>query len=469
MDRRLGGCLYLAPAGDLTVVTDAGLSARLNLPAGARAAEPSGGALNALGSVDGGSAVLILASTRLGDSAIKKRLAKAGLSMLSSHIVMPSFANPRWLLPNDRNLIRNCGNIVKPSSLKAKTAWRVTKALNIAGRPEIVFPDRVIMAARAGSKNSVGVLKDFLSKVLVADEIDLIIYTGANGYYQKFTAQVMDRQAETIAYAKIASTVQARKRVEDESNALKGLGSIKLSRMKTPGHVFFGTIDGGGDTVLVQTPPPAGFSDVARVLDERHASALSELFEKTNMAVKGSQVIARAEASLKRLSGARGTQRRLIEAVEGGIKRLRAALDGKDLRLGLSHGDFTPWNVYLKGQELFVFDWELAAMRAPLWDIYNFILHSETLISGRDAKGIFAELKAERYSKLTGLYEERTGTGANDTFALLSLYLVEVLLHYIDVAARHEEAGLKRDTEGEKVTRNASMLLGLALDHIDNA
>lgn len=468
MDRRLGGCLYLAPAGDLTVVTDAGLSARLDLPAGARAVEPSGGALNGLGSVDGGSAVLILASTRLSDAAVRKRLSKAGFDLLSSHIVMPSFSNPRWLLPNDRNLIRNCGNIIKPSSLKAKTAWRVTKALNIAGRPELVLPDRVIVAARAGSRHSGGVLKAFLSRVLNEDGIDLVMYTGANGYYyQKFTAQVMDRKRGTVAYAKIGNTEQARQRVEDEARTLKELESIPLSNMKAPRPVFFGTIEGTSDKILVQTPPPPGYSEMGRVLDERHINALSELFERTKRVVRGAEVLERADGSLKRLSGARATQKRLLEAAEDGLSTLRPALDGKDFRFGLSHGDFTPWNIYFKRQEMFVFDWELAQPRAPLWDAYNFIVHSEHLIFGRDAKEISALLKGERYSKLIGLYGDKAGLPAHEARALLPLYLTEVLLYYIDLVSKYELEGTREGVESE-VALMISELLKLALIDIGN-
>ncbi|HAO93196.1 MAG: hypothetical protein A2X99_02620 [Deltaproteobacteria bacterium GWB2_55_19] len=469
MDRRLNGCLYLAPeGGDLAIVTDAGLSSCLGLPAGARASEPKGGALNGLGSIDGAESVLILTSTRIGDAAIRKRLAKAGLSMLSSHIVMPSFANPRWLLPNDRDLIRNCGNIVKPSSLKARAAWRVTRALNIAGRPELVFPDRVVVAMRASTRRSSGALKGFLSKVMNDDGIDLVLYTGANGYYyQKFTAQVMDRKRGTIAYAKIARTEQARKRVEDEARALKELESMSLSLMKAPRHVFYGTMEGSGDTVLVQTPPPAGVSAVKRALDERHVKALSELFEKTRRCVKGSDIITRMDASLRTLSGARANRKKLFDAVESGLSKLRPALDGKEFHVGLSHGDFTPWNIYLKRQEMFVFDWELASQRAPLWDAYNFIIHSEHLIFGKGAKEIFALLKGERYSKLIGPYVERAGLPAHEARALLPLYLTEVLLYYIDLVSKYEFEGTREGIEGE-VALMISELLKLALADIGN-
>lgn len=468
MDRRLGGCLYLAPEGrGLTIVTDAGLSSRLKLPLGARASEPKGGALNGL-SIAGNGAVLILASTRLGDAAIRKRLSKAGLSMVSSHIVMPSFSNPRWILPNDRNLIRNCGNIVKPSSLKAKTAWRVTQALNIAGRPELVFPDRIVVAARAGSENPAGVLKSFLSKVMDNDGIDIVLYTGANGYYyQKFTAQIMERKRGTIAYAKIASSGQARKRVEDESRALKELEALTLSRMKAPRSIFYGAMEGTGDAVLVQTPPPPGFSEIERGFDERHALALSELFEKTRSGVKGSAVLKKLDESLKRIESARKGRKRLFDAVESGLSKLRPTLEGKELRFGLSHGDFTPWNIYLKGEEMFVFDWELAKIRAPLWDVYNFIVHSEHLIFGKNAKEIFALLKGERYSRLTGLYGEKTGLNAHEARVLLPLYLTEVLLYYIDLVSKYELEGTKEGIEGE-VALMISELLDLALTDIGN-
>ena len=462
--------MYLLPAGKgLTVIADGSIPARLNLPEGAKAIEPYGDAFKGLGAAESTGPFLILISTRRSEASIRKMLSKAGLQMLSSHIAMPSFQNPRWLLPNDRELLRNSCGMVKPTSLKAKTAWRITRALNAAGRPELVFPDRVVVAARAGAENYPGGLSQILSKVLSVDNLELFIYTGTNGYFQKFTVQVTSRGRGTIGFAKISQTPQARKRIEDESNALKELGAMELACMKVPRCLFFGPLEGTMDSVLVQSSPPSDFSEMARILDERHVDALSELFLKTKRQVKGIDIISRFGSCLEKLTGRREAQDPLVKAVQSGLDRLRPALEGKEFYYGLSHGDFTPWNLYLNGPALFAFDWELAAMRGAMCDMYNFILHSETLIANSGAKRIFAEMKDGKYSDLVRLFEKDSGTGAGSSRAYLPLYLIEALLYYIDLASKHEQAGLGTDTEGAKVAGTASELLHLALADMSNA
>ena len=49
-------------------------------------------------------------------------------------------------------------------------------------------------------------------------------------------------------------------------------------------------------------------------------------------------------------------------------KRIDAVVErmsGKRVRYGAYHGDFTPWNMFVEGGELFVFDWEYAGMSYP--------------------------------------------------------------------------------------------------------
>ena len=44
-----------------------------------------------------------------------------------------------------------------------------------------------------------------------------------------------------------------------------------------------------------------------------------------------------------------------------------------DLKLGLSHGDFTPWNILIKDGRLRLIDWEMAEERPLGYDIFTYI------------------------------------------------------------------------------------------------
>ena len=68
----------------------------------------------------------------------------------------------------------------------------------------------------------------------------------------------------------------------------------------------------------------------------------------------------------------------LPEGVDGDVvvRRIDAVMErmvGKRVRYGAYHGDFTPWNMFVEGGELFVFDWEYAGWGYPKGlDRYHF-------------------------------------------------------------------------------------------------
>ena len=68
----------------------------------------------------------------------------------------------------------------------------------------------------------------------------------------------------------------------------------------------------------------------------------------------------------------------LPDGVDGDVvaRRIDAVMErmvGKRVMYGAYHGDFTPWNMFVEGGELFVFDWEYAGWRYPMGlDRYHF-------------------------------------------------------------------------------------------------
>jgi hypothetical protein len=72
----------------------------------------------------------------------------------------------------------------------------------------------------------------------------------------------------------------------------------------------------------------------------------------------------------------------LPEGVDGEMvaRRIDAVMErmvGKRVMYGAYHGDFTPWNMFVEGGELFVFDWEYAGWTYPMGlDRYHFWMQS---------------------------------------------------------------------------------------------
>ena len=54
--------------------------------------------------------------------------------------------------------------------------------------------------------------------------------------------------------------------------------------------------------------------------------------------------------------------------------------DTEQVAVSVSHGDFTPWNMYCDEQRLYVYDWELAQNGIPmLFDLYHFTFQTTIL------------------------------------------------------------------------------------------
>jgi aminoglycoside phosphotransferase (APT) family kinase protein len=64
------------------------------------------------------------------------------------------------------------------------------------------------------------------------------------------------------------------------------------------------------------------------------------------------------------------------------VEQLIQSIDeSKVVTTGLVHGDFTPWNLFIKNGELRIYDWELSDAGCPLgYDAFHFIFQQAILI-----------------------------------------------------------------------------------------
>ncbi|MBR1981984.1 MAG: aminoglycoside phosphotransferase family protein [Akkermansia sp.] len=86
---------------------------------------------------------------------------------------------------------------------------------------------------------------------------------------------------------------------------------------------------------------------------------------------------------------------------DGALPVVQAALDevlgsyaGQKVTFCASHGDFTPWNMFVERGELFVFDWEYAGQNYPPGiDYYHFVTQSAIFEQHADAAQIWLQMQ----------------------------------------------------------------------------
>lgn len=133
-----------------------------------------------------------------------------------------------------------------------------------------------------------------------------------------------------------------------------------------------------------------------------------------------------------------------------GVARLAPTIDA--LPVGLAHGDFTPWNTFIVGDRLYVFDWEYAHPAYPLgFDRVHFTLSANP---AKPVPALIDQLEAEFAN---------ADHGADRAMAA-SAVLMSLLLHAAFYLNRSIEAGGSEHDWGEAERRAG--LIDFALTRI---
>jgi hypothetical protein len=92
------------------------------------------------------------------------------------------------------------------------------------------------------------------------------------------------------------------------------------------------------------------------------------------------------------------------------LKKLYNSITDEVITVSVSHGDFTPWNMYSDAHRLYVYDWELSSNGIPmLFDLYHFIIQSQVLIYRKSysevRKQINAIFRTPEVQRICGRYK----------------------------------------------------------------
>lgn len=241
------------------------------------------------------------------------------------------------------------------------TVWAAKSAAAAGFRFGLLQPlvrDRVRVLRQAGVPASAGI-DGYLTGVLQWDHVVVAPSFGPPRFNRKPVLQVLDPSGMTLAYAKIGFNAVTRRLVEAEARFLAGAPDLPLRRVRVPRLLHHGTWQ--GLDVLVLTALPAGFSlrgDQPALLTEA-AAEVAALHGVTMAPLGGS---AYWEHVRTRMVGLEGSEPWLAEALDV-LDRKHA---GTQLAYGTWHGDWGPWNIGRRGDELLVWDWERTAQPVPL-------------------------------------------------------------------------------------------------------
>lgn len=318
------------------------------------------------------------------------------------YVVVPSFQNPRWIIENTKEAVQNHGPIIKPTSRSAVAVWYVAKILNRLNFFNVIFPDRIRTRGLSLGSPFEGV---GLSKAN-------ILYTGAPGKFQKFTLQYVGEASLPVGFLKISSSKHGIERLRNEGKALGYFSSYNPASFKVP--KFLGEVERNGfygffqSNILRDEGVTAEFS-----IADQHA--IYELYQFSGIK-RASLSEYKKEMNLDLLTGS-----------DELLSDLNCIFSDGNIKLGLSHGDYIPWNRFVSGGGVKIIDWETCRYRPIFYDVVYFLIHKGLLVDRIEMMPLLVDIE----TCLTELSKNNwRGVEVHNVRGYMILSLVEMLVHY---------------------------------------
>lgn len=202
-------------------------------------------------------------------------------------------------------------------------------------------------------------------------------FTGTDGPSRKTSAQIMSPNGEIVGYVKLTRDPELSPFLETEASYLQIISNLSLSSVLVPK-----VIDLSKDAGLAWLVTDSLRNAETRVGDKfghQHRRFLTELSARTRDA-RGDQALSDLSTSLEKLRPFLTPiwDQRFIAGIE------RLAPHVQKIPTAMAHGDFTPWNAFVLGDRLYVFDWEYAGSSYPVgYDCAHYILSANRLMQPR--------------------------------------------------------------------------------------
>ncbi len=267
----------------------------------------------------------------------------------------------------------------------------------------------------------------------------MAIFTGTVGENRKAVIALDDPDGNAWFY-KQPLTPEAANLVKNEQRVLAELAQLGLQKMQVP------TVKPYASGLMVSSVKPTAASN-SFDLQPAHFEAVVELSELTVQQNQlGSlpfweEINTNLEA-LQQQPILNDLSQNTVSRIIDQLLVLHQSFDPEmTVPTSLTHGDFTPWNMYLGGGRLHVYDWELSERLPLLNDVFHFVFQSGVLIERfpySEIEPIIFSIKKDE--RIQVFLKERN----NDFELLYALYLLRnisyYLLKYMRQKSLHQQA-----------------------------
>ena len=285
---------------------------------------------------------------------------------------------------------------------------------------------------RLNKKIELEVFKDSIIDRIIKQYKDLnySIFTGTIGINRKAIIE-LNQNNSTKYFVKVALTEQSKDLINNEKEILNELNKYQYQSLTIPKIV-----ESDENYITIDNIAPKNQTQ-SSTLNEIHLNALDEIYSKTidNKSIKNStyfEIIKENIAELSNRSLNKNFDKNKIQILIKNMKIILESLNSeKEISFAYGHNDFTPWNMFVENNHLYLFDWELAKKDIVLlYDFFHFIFQSQILISKSDYKTIYEVIVTliKNNSRLKNIVQ-KYNIDINENYKLYLLYTVS---YYLD-------------------------------------
>lgn len=328
-----------------------------------------------------------------------------------------------WI--STRDTVEHALRLYQPSSRRGQIAKQILG----------ILPNGIAMYLlkyRSRERDDSGLLTYHaaIHDVLVDGQLVTSFAVGAAGRHQKFTGQV-SRAGRSIAYVKIGEGAQVKALLERERDCLTENANLKLEGIVLPEVRHFTSI--GDRYFLFLSAPDLPGNPRSLTPDQNDARFLAAMVEHARREPTVTVALrdCGSESLVARLREANSdVAAYVLHAVESAAR----ALHQEGVVVGLSHGDYAPWNTQtLVDSRLYVYDWEYSSPRSPvLNDLFHRVMMPARLVQGLSPVATIDRLLGLGACPVLGPVIRRAGIAESLLPAYLALYVLQMLTRELD-------------------------------------
>ncbi len=199
-------------------------------------------------------------------------------------------------------------------------------------------------------------------------DFEWALFGGTPSVHQKITIQIFNGK-QLLGYVKLTTSPEIAPYFRHEQEVLGRLEGLSVPRVLMCGKV-------GGVDIFIQTTRKTLKSKEVHAWTDAHSRFVEQLYRSTAQEVAFAdsdyrQVLMAIDPYLPLLPD---HQRETIVEARDAVLR---EYDGKTMTFSVYQGDFTPWNMVVNPDGLFVFDWEYSRVTYPQGlDRWHFIVQT---------------------------------------------------------------------------------------------